>query len=93
MTMVLDFAPKHWSSNTRLVALAIADRVNGDTKECFPSVADLANRTGLSERAVQRHLRQLESEGTITRLGQRKKPDGTLGSNTYRWNLWIRLGN
>lgn len=91
MTMVLDFAPKHWNAGTRLVALALADRVNGDTGECFPSVADIEARTGLCDRSVQRYLRQLEAEGVITNLGQRTKHDGTLGSNTYRWNLWITL--
>lgn len=93
MTMVLDFAPDHWTTGTRMVAIALADRVNGDTSECFPSIADISRRTGIKERQVQRHLRQLEDEGVIARLGQRKKPDGTLGSNTYRWCLWITLGN
>lgn len=89
--MVLDFAPSHWSSGLRLVALAMADRVNGDTQECWPSVADLARRTGLKPRMVQTYLRQLEFEGVVTNLGQRKNKDGTPGSNVWRWNLLITL--
>lgn len=91
MTMVLDFAPEHWSTGTRLVAIALADRVNGDTLECWPSVADLSRRTGLKERAVQRHLRALEEDGTISNLGQRITKTGSAGSNVWRWNLWITM--
>ena len=91
MTMVLDFAPQHWTTGTRLVALALADRVNGDSLECWPSLADITNRTGLKERQVQRHIRQLEDEGIITRLGQRAKKDGTPGTNVWKWHLLITL--
>lgn len=83
--MCLDFAPSEWSSGTRLVAIALADRVNGDTLECFPSIADLVRRTGISERAVQRHLRILEDDGTITRQGQRFVA-GKPSSNVWKWN-------
>ena len=89
--MALDFAPKHWSTSTRLVAIAIADRVNSDTQDCFPSVADIARRTGLNERSVQRHLRHLEADGTITNMGQRVV-NGRPQSNVYRWNLWMKVG-
>ena len=91
MTMVLDFAPPHWTTATRLVAIALADRVNGDTHECWPSIQDIARRVGIHERSVQRHIRTLETEGIITRLGQRAKKDGTPGSNVWRWNLLITI--
>lgn len=90
MTMVLDFAPEHWNTGTRMVAIALADRVNGDSLECWPSVVDISRRTGLKKRQVQNHLRQLEAEGVITNLGQRPVK-GNRGSNTYRWNLLITL--
>lgn len=90
MVMVLDFAPEHWNAGTRLVALALADRVNGDTHECWPSIADLSRRTGLKERQVQRYLRQLEDEGVIVRLGQRVH-DGRRTSNVWVWKLLTKL--
>lgn len=89
MTMVLDFAPQHWTTGTRLVALALADRVNSDG-HCWPALADIARRCGMSERQVRRHIRQLEDDNTITNLGQRPGKAGPT-SNLWKWNLWIRL--
>lgn len=64
---VLDFAPDDWPPGTRLVAVAMADRVNRVTLRCWPSIADLAKRTGLSERQVQRCIKVIEDAGWITR--------------------------
>jgi hypothetical protein len=88
MAIVLDFAPDHWHAGTRLVAIALADRVNHDW-QCWPSVADLSRRTGLSERVVQRYLRYLEAEGVIHCHGQRYI-DGQGLSNLWTW-MW-KLG-
>ena len=66
IAMVLDFAQTHWSSGTRMVAIALADYVNAETRSAWPSIANLARRTGLSERMVQRHLRKIEEDGWIT---------------------------
>jgi len=85
MATVLDFAPDHWHAGTRLVAIALADRVNGDW-QAWPSVADLSRRTGLSERVVQRYLRYLEAEGVIHCHGQRYI-DGHGVSNLWTW-MW-----
>lgn len=82
IALVLDFAPDHWSSGTRMVALALADRVNQDW-EAWPSLEDIARRTGLSTRQVRVHLRQLETEGVIQNCGQR-----IIGNHAYS-NLWI----
>jgi hypothetical protein len=88
---VLDFAPDHWSSGVRMVAIAMADRVNMDEGgRCWPSVADIGRRTGLDRRTVQRHLRYLEQEGWIKNHGQRP---GTTGgqpvSNMWTWEAWL----
>ena len=84
---VLDFAPDNWNSGTRMVAIALADRVNQDG-QCWPSVADLSRRTGLSSRMVQKHLRYLEDEGVITRIGQRIGTSGQPVSNMWTWRFW-----
>jgi hypothetical protein len=85
MVMVLDFAPAHWSSGTRLVALAIADRVGTD-HECWPSIADIARRTGLRPRMVKYHAAILEGEGIIKRE-VRRRPNGSRQANLWVW-LW-----
>ena len=48
----------------RLVAVAIADRVNG-AGLAWCSVSDLAERTGLCEWAVRRALKRLEATGEL----------------------------
>ncbi len=85
MTMVLDFAPEHWTSGMRLTALALADRVNQDW-QAWPSLEDISKRTGLSTRQVRTHLKQLEAEGVIVAF-VRRKPDGTRQPNLWTW-LW-----
>ena len=47
-----------YSASERLVAWAISSRMN-KAGECWPSVADIAARTGLSPRTVQRALQTL----------------------------------
>lgn len=53
----------------RLVLLALADAVNErrQSKGCWPSVATLMRKTGLSDRAIQKALIDLETAGYITR--------------------------
>lgn len=84
MSMVLDFAPEHWTSGTRLVALALADRVNQDW-QAWPSLEDIARRTGLSTRQVRTHLRTLEADGVIVPTIRRDK------AGQRQTNLWIWL--
>lgn len=50
----------------KLVLLSLADQSNDDGA-CWPSMATLTRRTGLSERTVQRHLLDLASDGHLTR--------------------------
>lgn len=91
IVMCLDFARPNWSTGTQLVAIALADRVNTDSLECWPSIADIARRTRMTERSVQRHIRDLEQDGTITRMRRTRRSDGLAGSNVWRWNLLITL--
>ena len=46
-------------SSRKMVLLDLAERHNGQTGHCFPSIATIAQRTGLSLRCVQGHLRAL----------------------------------
>jgi len=69
--------------NDRLVLLCIADRANDEGLDAFPSIANLARRTKLHERTVQRCLRNIEALGELdVRLGE-----GPRGSNLYVMRL------
>ena len=48
----------------RLVMLALADRAD-DEMTCFPSIADICQRTGMGERGVQKVLNRLEETGFL----------------------------
>ncbi len=64
---------KHvWSSypelkgSFKLVLLALAEFANEENDECWPSIARLAEMTGLKERQVQNLLRDLQTDGYIS---------------------------
>ena len=88
IALVLDMAPPHWSPSTRMVAVALADYANTDNGQAWPSVANLARRSGLSTRQVQRCLRQIERDGWIER-----QPDThRLGTTLWIWRKRIGVG-
>lgn len=62
----------------RLVMLALADHAD-DEGLCYPSINRLCKRTGLSERAVQKHVKELEVLGYLSR----GMNEGKRGVNTY----------
>lgn len=62
----------------RLVMLALADHAN-DEGICYPSIARLCLRTGMKERTVQTHIRELEAGGHLSR----EMNKGRGGSNLY----------
>jgi DNA-binding MarR family transcriptional regulator len=75
--------PKHAHGRRRL-----GDYANTDNGYAWPSVANLARRSGLSTRQVQRCLRQIERDGWIER-----QPDThRLGTTLWIWRKRIGLG-
>lgn len=54
------------SCPAKLVLISLADQSN-DEGVCWPSVTTIMRRTGLCERAVRGHLKDLEEAGHITR--------------------------
>lgn len=84
VSLVLDHAPAHWNTGTRLVAIALADRVGSDNT-CWPSIEDICARTGLRPRMAKYHLRYLEEEGVIAREPRRR------GNGSQQSNLWVWL--
>jgi hypothetical protein len=66
-----------------LVALAIADHAN-DEGFCWPSIKTLATKSRLSERQVQRIIRELEDGGILVYAYKPGK------SNVYKLDLqWL----
>lgn len=72
----------------KLVLLALADRAS-DQGTCFPSVADIARRSELSERQVQRDLAALTGQKLIAIIkgGVRAGRNRPSRSPTYQLNL------
>ena len=89
MVSVFDFAPAHWDTSTRLIALILADHVNDATGECHPSIARVAYRSGLSTRQVRRIIAKLEAENVIQRKSRFDNNRQT--SNLYLWTNLVDL--
>lgn len=59
-------------TSEKIVLLSLADQSNDDG-ECWPRIANLMERTGLSERGVRTNLRKLEDRGLIRAEFRRNK--------------------
>lgn len=63
----------------RLVLVALADRMTGDQLVCWPSVEDVAARTGYCERQAREILNAMEARGFIHRVvGEHRSRDVTI---------------
>lgn len=51
---------------TKLVLLSLCDHANDSGESCYPSIKSIADKSSLSERQVQRLIRQLISCGAIS---------------------------
>src|SRR5665647_1419878 len=58
------------SATERLVLVYLADKANASEACCWPSQCTIAKATGLSERAVRKSLKSLESQGRICRVSK-----------------------
>jgi helix-turn-helix protein len=71
--LYMSIALMSWAYDQQLPALhkfvlvTIADHCGNETGECYPSVARIARRTGMSERSVQRCLRDLEGAEVLSK--------------------------
>ncbi len=80
------FAHYAGSPADKFVLLALADRADKTSWECYPSVGDTAARTGYCPRTVKASLKRLEQEGVIVRIryGGVKGSHGGMPTNRYR---------
>lgn len=67
----------------KLVLVALCDHANDDG-ECFPSIQTLAEKTGYSVRTVRAYIAELAGVGLVDKHRRHRRPDGTLGTWTYR---------
>ena len=81
----------HWawsvkdiSASEKLILLALADRHNADTGDCFPSLDRIAEDTCSSRNTVRRATQALEDKGLIKRQLVTDVSGRTLG---YRYHL------
>lgn len=87
--MSLCYDARFGSANRKAVAVALADHANDQGADVYPSVARLVAKTELSERTVQRILRELEKIGIIVKdaAGGEKG----LPKSTNEWHFDLTL--
>jgi Helix-turn-helix domain len=78
-----------WGCGLQLVLLSLADQMNQDG-ECWPSHQHTANRVGLTEKQVRRHVTKLKSLGLITVI---KNEKGGRPGDTPRYRALFNASN
>lgn len=81
--MVWAFEQTVGSPTAKFVLVKLADNTNERSNVCWPSIKLMAEQTELSERSVQRALKELEDGGFIA-TGKQFAEDGRQSSNSYR---------
>lgn len=71
----------------RLVLLALANRHNQETGRCDPSISTLCEDTQLSDRAVQKALRELEKLKLVTTVERKQRTGRGKRNLTNRYRL------
>jgi DNA-binding transcriptional ArsR family regulator len=72
------FDSKTLAPTARLIMLALADHADDDGR-CYPAMSRLCERTGLTDRAIQKNMKALVDDGFVT-----IHPNaGRAGSNLY----------
>lgn len=87
--MSLCYDARFGSANRKAVAVALADHANDQGADVYPSIARLVAKTELSERTVQRILRELEEIGIIVMDVRGGK--GGLPKGTNEWHFDLTL--
>ena len=80
------WAQSEVTTNEKIILLALADRHNADTNECWPSNRRLAEDTRMSEASVKKITRSLCERGFISKE-ERRTPNGKHTSNLYRLHI------
>lgn len=78
-----------WGCGLQLVLLSLADQMDRNG-ECWPSHQHTANRVGLSEKQVRRHVTKLKSLGLITVVRNEK---GGRPGDTPRYRALFKIND
>lgn len=73
---------KELSAIDKAVYNVLCSRANNETRECWPSVALIAQEANVGESSVKRSLSRLEKKGLVRRL-IRKRPNGSFLTTIY----------
>ena len=84
--------PEHITGPARMVAVALADHMSpnpalNDAICCWPSIATIAKKAGVSESTARRAINLLTDEGAIT--VEHRRDQATNRTNLYRWHPWL----
>lgn len=84
--------PGHITGPARMVAVALADHMSpnpalNDAICCWPSIATIAKKAGVSESTARRAINLLTDEGAIT--VEHRRDQATNRTNLYRWHPWL----
>lgn len=71
------------NAGQKLVLIALCNRAEKDTGECYPSLRRLEREASMSRRTVQRHLNDLWAQGKID-IMRSFDGSGRQSANTYR---------
>ena len=74
------------TSSEKFVLLVLANRVNQETGQCFPSLNTIARETCLTQRGVQKIIKSLEQKNLIT-VERSKQANGKNAPNQYALNF------
>jgi hypothetical protein len=77
---------KNISQTQKIVLLALADRHNPDTGDCFPSIGRLADDCCMSESGIKKALNELVTLSLITKV-ERRVERGRNKTNQYELHL------
>lgn len=80
LTFMVDMPP-----SKKIVLLALCDRADDDGGSLHPSVRNIAKKASMSERQTQRMMRELENDGYLLVIGNKKGGRGV--SRLYQINV------
>lgn len=87
--------PARITGPARMVAVALADHMSPNPELdnaicCWPSIATITKKAGVSESTVHRAIKRLTNEGVIS--VEHRYDRTTSRTNLYRWHPWLMEG-
>lgn len=84
--------PERIIGPARMVAVALADHMSPNPALdnaicCWPSIATIAKKAGMSESTTRRAIKLLTAAGVIT--VEHRRDQATNRTNLYRWHPWL----